>query len=575
MQRNNYIVGRTFRNFLMASILTSIVQQMRVLVDGIIVGHLIGPMALSAINLYLPLEETVYGIIMLFTAGAGFLAACRQSRHDYEGVSSQFTVALTSGMCVVVTLVTMSFVFFPELIDLLADADEPVLCQYTAEYTQVLIVSFLIQVPNSVLRSFIGLDGHPQLVTRSIIVSFLLNIVLDFCFVGFMDMGIAGAAWATLISDTFGFFMLLPYTTGHSCSFSLTSVKHYATEQRESLQEGFPLALGGIMTGVVVMITNQVVLEFEGTNGVFIFAVIFQIQSLCGMVAEGLSEICESIGGVYKGEKDNSSFRALIYKCYQMLWGVLVGVCLLALVVPDYFMMLFGEEAGHITSENLAALRVGSLLVLPYVMVSFTSSVHTLVGYELLSTVMLILQSVVMVVSPYVVTAIYPELFWWSYPIGAALVVSLQVVVPYLIHLRKRQSTEIALMPTLPDAVSMDYSLPYDETTIDQSLMDAAQFLKVCELDPQLRADVFVCCHDIAYNILAYSSDNNKGHYFDLRMQDDDGTLDIWLKDAGKPYNPAQGLVIPDNVDIRHKYMFGLNVTSLRINLREQQNSKA
>lgn len=565
MLRNNYIVGRAFRNFLLASILTSIVQQLRVLADGIIVGHLMGPMALSAINLYLPLEETVYGIIMLFTAGAGFLAACRQSQHDHEGESRQFTVALTSGLGAVVMLVTVAYVFFPELINLLADEDAPELYDYTAAYTKILLASFLIQVPNSVLRSFISIDGQPQLVTRSILVSFILNVVLDFGFVGMMDLGIEGAAWATLISDTLGLFMLLPYATGRSCSFALTDVEHYCPVLRESLQEGFPLALGGILTGVAVMLTNQVVLVFEGANGVFIFAVIFQILALCGMVTEGLGEISESIGGVLLGEKDNTSFRSLVHKCYRLLWCVLIGLCLLILIVPDYFLRLFGAEAEQITPDNLMALRVASLVFLPYVMASFNASVHTLVGYEGLSTVMLLLQAAMMVGAPYVMTAIDPGLFWWSYPTGAVLVVSLQIVVSLLIHQRKRQTTEIALMPTLPDAVSMDYSLSYDEAAIDQSLKDAALFLNVCELEPQLRADVFVCCHDIAYNILAHSSDKNNGHYFDLRMQDNDETVDIWFKDAGKPYHPAQEIVCPEGVEVSHKYMFGLNVTTLRV----------
>ncbi len=570
MQRNNYIVTRAFRNFLLASILTSVVQQLRVLVDGVIVGHMIGPMALSAINLYLPLEETVYGIIMLLTAGAGFLAAGRQSRHDYEGVSRQFVVAMSSGMTVVIALVTMAFVFFPELIDLLSDADTPELYEYTAEYTKVLLVSFLIQVPNSVLRSFVSIDGQPQMVTRSIITSFLLNIVLDVSFVGMMDMGMDGAAWATLISDMMGLFMLLPYATGRHCSFALTSVEHYAAELRESLQEGIPLALGGIMAGVVIMLTNQVVLKFEGANGVFIFAVVFQILAICGMVTEGLGEISESIGGVLLGEKDNSAFRALVYRCYRMLWCVLVVVSLLTVVFPGYFLMLFGAEYEQVTTENISALRVACLIILPYVLTTFNASVHTLVGHEVLSVLVLLMQAAMMIGAPYIVTKISPTLFWCSYPVGALLVLGVQIMVSYIIYRQKRQTTRIALLPTLPDSVSMDYSLPYDDSVIDSSLRDAALLLNICELEVQLRADLFVCCTDIANNILAHSSDNNKGHYFDLRIQDKEDVVEIWFKDSGMPYNPAQEITPPENVEMSHKYMFGLNVTTLRIKKKQE-----
>lgn len=563
MQRNNYIVGRAFRNFLLASILTNIVQQLRVLMDGVIVGHLIGPMALSAISLYLPLEEINYALIMLFTVGAGFIAARRQSQRDHVGVSNQFSVALSSTLGMVVTVVALSFVFFPSLIQLLADEETTELYDLTASYTKIMLISFLIQVPNSILRTFISIDGQPQLVTRSIIVSFVLNLVMDVVFVGFLNMGIEGAAWATLISDTVGMFMLLPYATGRSCSFTLIDVANYMEEQKLSLQEGFPLAIGELLAGVVVMITNQVVLSFEGANGVFIVAVIFQILSICGMVTEGLSEINESVGGVLLGEKDNTSFRVLVHKCYKLLWGFLIMVFFLIFLFPSHFLMFFGAELEQISPANLLAVRVAGLMLIPYIMASFNASVHALVGYDLLSTGILLLQSAAIIGMPFVVTAMDERLFWWAFPISSLLTVLLQMGVSFCIHKRKGCSTELALLPTLPDQVSMDYSIAYDDATLDEGLKDAGSFLNVCELDVWQRADLFGCCTEIAYNILAHSTDNHKGHYFDLRIQDEEESLTIWFKDAGKPYHPAQRIMVPDKVNMTHKYMFGLNVTTL------------
>lgn len=56
MIKNNYITNKAFKTFLVASILTQLVQQLRILADGIIVSNKIGPSALAAINLYTPLR---------------------------------------------------------------------------------------------------------------------------------------------------------------------------------------------------------------------------------------------------------------------------------------------------------------------------------------------------------------------------------------------------------------------------------------------------------------------------------------------------------------------------------------
>lgn len=562
MQQNNYIVGRAFRHFMLAAILTSVVQQLRIIVDGMMVGHFVGSMALSAINLYLPLEDTLYAIIMLFISGAGFVAAQRQSRQDYEGVSRQFTLALVSSSMVILVLLAACFLFFPTLIDILSDASIPELYDLTASYTFLMLFTFIIQVPNSVLRTFISIDGQPQLVTRSVIVSFLLNVLFDVVFIDFCQWGMRGAALATLISDAIGMCVLLPYAI-RCRSFGLVGVRNVWSEMRLSLRSGVPMGIGDLLVGMVMLCANQIVLHFEGSDGAFIFAIVFPLLSLFGMLNEGLSDIHEAIGGVLLGEKNNTLFRILIRKGYRLIWCALLVFTIVVMLFPSFILTLFGADEGQMTPENCAALRIGALLFIPAAITTFHLNVHVLVGHEGVSAVMSVIQALSFIVSPYIVTAIDVNLFWWSLPIGAWMTVTVQLVLAYCAHRRNPDTTKFLLLPTLPDCVSMDYSISYQDENLDSSLKDAALFLNVCELDESKRVDTFVYCTDIAYKILQGSSDNREDHYFDMRIMDNDDSIDIWFKDAGKPYNPTTGLTCPESISISHRYMFGLNVTTL------------
>lgn len=564
MQQNNYIVGRAFRHFMLAAILTSIVQQLRIIVDGMMVGHFVGAMALSAINLYLPLEDTVYAVIMLFISGAGFVAAQRQSRHDYEGVSRQFTLAVVSASAAVLVLLAWCFCCFPTLINLLSDASVPELYDLTASYTFLMLFTFIIQVPNSVLRTFISLDGQPQLVTRSIIVSFLLNIVLDLFFIYFFQLGMRGAAVATLVSDTVGMCVLLPYAI-RSHTFGFVRLKGVWSEMCVSLKAGVPMGIGDLLVGIVMLCVNQIVLYFQGANGAFIFAIVFPLLSLFGMLNEGLSDIHETIGGVLLGEKNNTQFRTLIGKSYRLIWSALVVFTTIVLLFPSFFLSLFGADESQLTPDNCMALRVGVLMFIPAALTTFHLNVHVLVGHGGLTSVMSVLQALSLVATPFLVTAVDVNLFWWSLPLGALITIAIQLMLAYSVHRRNPDTTSFLLLPTLPDCVSMDYSISYQDENLDTSLKDAALFLNVCELDESMRVDAFVCCTDIAYNILQNSSDNRENHYFDMRIMDNDNSIDIWFKDAGKPYNPAHEIAYPEGMQIDHKYMFGLNVTTLII----------
>lgn len=562
---NNYIVSKVFRNFLLAAILSNVAEQLREVADGVIVGNCIDPDALSAMNMYEPMDELLSAVVRMFCLGAGFIAARRLAQHDMRGASVQFTLSLVASSVVVLLLAILSLLFFPTLIVVLAGSSSPVLADLTASYTRVILLGCLLQVPVQVLRLFISIDGRPQLVTRSIVLSLVLNVALDFLFISGLRMGIAGAAWASILSDVAGLLVLLPYQVSSACCFSLVRITHPKKELRLGIRDGLALASGDLIAGGVVLASNHLLLHFVGGTGVFIYAVLYQIIALCNMVNEGLGAINEAIGGAFLGEKDNSSFRTLVYKGGRVLTGILLAMCAVALICPGALFALYGADGAQATPMSLMALQIGGLLLVPYLLTAYLANVHTLVGNRKIALVSMVLQSVCIVVLPLAMALLRPSLVWWGYPLGALLALLVQMAMALVVHRRQRDTTAIALLPTLPDAVSMDYSLAYSDDAIDQSLKQAALFLNVCELPSEQRADLFICLNDIAYNIMTHSSDRSKEHFFDLRILDDTDTLDIWFKDAGKPNNPAHGLPCPAGVQLRHKYMFGLNVTTMHI----------
>src|SRR5574344_2315003 len=123
--KKDYIIDKTFCSFLAVSILTSIMQQVRTMTDGIVASQFLGPDALSAINLFMPLDSFMYAVMTLFALGASFLSAQDIAKQDFSASSRQFTVAFISSIAIILTLVGICTLFFDNLISLLADRDIP------------------------------------------------------------------------------------------------------------------------------------------------------------------------------------------------------------------------------------------------------------------------------------------------------------------------------------------------------------------------------------------------------------------------------------------------------------------
>ena len=559
-----YVVKHTFRHFLPAAILTSIIVELRVITDGILVSRLIGPSALSAINLYLPLDSAFEAIIAIFALGASFLAARRMGRQDYAGASHLFTVSLV-GTSVIITLLTaVSALFFQPLVSLLASGESSVIRDYTASYLLWMLPTFLVMAPNCVLRYFVNIDGKPRLVTASILVSFLLNPVLDYVLIRFTGLGIAGAAIATLISDLAGLAILIVHFLWKRTSFRFRMPAEWASVLRASFLTGIPLAAMQFLFAALDLVLNRVVLFFKGAAGIYIWAVVMQVISLSEMFINGVAEMNQSIGGMLLGSSDFKAFRAYLRQTLRFLSITLLVICVLLLAFPQGLFTLFGAEGESVDlAEGCRVLRIMSLFLIPLSLVTFFENIHAVVGRERLALIFELLQAGVMAGVPFVTGLIAPELFWWSFPAQAVLLFAAQMTSTWLIQRRERSVRAPFLEEVFPTDVEADFSVAYTRASVDGTIEKIATIAAICELPPDQENSLVNCCADYMNQLLArQAADENLKGTFEIRLVDKTDLTSVTFKTVGRPLQ--FDLEHPDTLD--YKYLYGVNVTTAVFN---------
>ncbi len=584
---NSYIVSKAFGTFLFASILTGLAKELRVIADSVIVGNFVNPNALSAINFYYPLETLFIAIVAAIVFGTSIHAAVEIGKQNYKKVSEYFSSAIFVAIPLMVVLVSVSYLFFPQVINLLVDANEPLLYKLTSDYAFVMLLNFVPFAFIYLLQTFISIDGRPGLVTISIIVSLVLNVLLDLLFTAVIPLGIAGAAWGTILSNLVGLCVILPYVLRGKSSFKFVFPKKAFSTVGKVLKQGVPLCAGDVLLAVIVFVLNQMILDFKGPNGAYLFAIMMQLVFLGGNLLEGVAELNNSIGGVLLGEGDYSGFRTLIHRsCFVV---IVFGAALtgLTLLWPEGVVKLFGDSADGTMSGYAGDLRIISLFVVPYLLFIFNTDVHILVKRELMSSLFLVLQFLLMILVPWLFIKFAGEYFWWSFSMVTVFLVLLQFSISVMLHFKTRTISLVGLMPMVPNAVGANFSIKYTEDSIQENLEKIRMFLDICELNPIESNRIMLCCEELAYNVYKYSADSGSKHFFDVRVTDLESSIEVRIKDAGKPFDPVSyaersaeeslengdvqlGLRLVNNLcqQKSYKYMFGLNVTVLQFDVR-------
>ena len=574
-----YIIKHAFRHFLPAAILTGIILQVRIITDCIIVGHLIGPDAVSAINLYIPLEEAVYAILSILALGASFLGAEKVGARDYRGASHYFTVSLLGTAFLALLMVALIVLFFQPVISLLSGGEDSLIRSSTADYTRWILPSFVLMAPNGVLRYFANNDGHPRLVTVSILVSFLLNPLLDYVFVRYAGAGLAGAALATVVSDLAGMGVLAVHFLRGRSSFRLQLPAGWPKLFAESVRMGVPLSAFIFLLAVVGVVLNRIVLRFKGTDGLYVWAVVVQIIAICEMLLEGVSDMNQSVGGVLLGSYDFKSFRLYVRRTMRFVHVTIAVISVLLLLFPGAVLTLFGAEGDGAAGEaGCRALRIMALYLLPAQQLSFLENIHSLVRREGLSLVFQNLHAGGLALFPFLSGLFCPALFWWSFPLLAVALCLAQWAAAWCIQRKDPTVRAPFLEKVFPVEVEVDFPVAFSREAVDLALEKIRALAAICELPSGKGMFMTLCCEELMNTLLMRKGAGaDPDGFIEIRIVDKPDLTRVTVKDVGKPFNPVirfgDDEAQEDQLELRlvnrlsdaisYKYLFGINVTYL------------
>ena len=355
-------LGRLLVSFSVPAIIGMLVNALYNIINRVYVGQGIGAIAIGAIAITMPVSMVLMASSMIIGIGANALFSIRLGegrRHEVEKIMGNAFVLLFALPGLVIIL---CYVFLDRIL-LVLGASEAML-PYAETYLRILLYGGIFSAMGPGINHFIRSDGHPRTSMFTQLLGAGLNIVLDPIFIFGFGWGVAGAAWATVISQFVSFVWVLYYfnSARTGLRFRFENMRLEPRLVLSILAIGFaPFAMQMAM-GLLNVVLNRTLLEYGGDLAVSVMGVIYSIFILFMMPLHGLNQGAQPIIGYNYGARRYDRVRtAFKYSVLAATAFVTLGFLVIQLF-PRLCIAAFCKDDPKLIDLGAEAIRICALM---------------------------------------------------------------------------------------------------------------------------------------------------------------------------------------------------------------------
>ena len=352
-------VGKLLFRLSVPTVIAQLINMLYNIVDRIYIGHIpgAGDMALTGVGVCMPIIMIVSAFAALVSAGGAPRASIFMGKKDME--SAEKTLGGCFGLQLAISLLLTAVLLLWNRDFLLAFGASENTIPYAADYMSVYALGTLFVQLTLGMNAFITAQGFTKISMISVIVGAAANIMLDPLFIYGLDMGVRGAALATVISQALSCTWVISFLCGKKSILRLKP-RNFLPSPRLILP---CIALGSaafIMQASESMISicfNSSLLAYGGDIAVGAMTILTSVMQFAMLPLQGIAQGAQPISsynyGAGNAQRVKNTFRLLLYSClvYSMaLWGAVM-------LFPQAFVSIFTPDAALIDFAS-RALRI-------------------------------------------------------------------------------------------------------------------------------------------------------------------------------------------------------------------------
>lgn len=359
---NDFTKGNVVGNIMKLAIPMTLAQLINVLysiIDRIFIGRIPenATLALTGLGLCLPIVSIVMAFANLFGMGGAPLCSIERGRGNAEEaekiMGNSFMLMLLFG----VILTALGLIFKKPLLYMFgaSDATYP----FAAQFAEIYLLGTVFVMVGLGMNSFINSQGFGTVGMMTVLLGAVVNIILDPILIFVMDMGVRGAALATVIAQFLSALWTVKFLTGKKAILKLKgSCFHLEKYRVRSIiglgMSGFTMA---VTNSVVQVMYNASLQQYGGDLYVGVMTIINSVREVFTMPVKGLTNSAQPVMGFNYGAEEYGRvkqaivFTSIVPIVYTTaVWGLIHGY-------PEFFIRIFNQDADLITA-GVPAMRI-------------------------------------------------------------------------------------------------------------------------------------------------------------------------------------------------------------------------
>ena len=331
------------------------------IVDMIVVGQVIGGSGMSAVSTGGNILHLLTFVAMGFSSAGQVIIAREVGMRNNDAVKKTIGTLFTLLFAIAVVISVGCYVFRDPLLQVVNTPAEAY--QYTMDYTVICILGLIFIYGYNVVSAIMRGMGDSKRPFMFVAIAAVINIVLDIVFVAFLNMEVAGAAWATVIGQSFSFIFAMVYLYRHKEGFDFDFQPKSFIPDGKAMEKIVALGVPMALQSAAISISQTVVAAWVNSFGLIasaIAGIIGKLNMMMGILSNSITTAAASMVGQNLGARKYDRIPKIL------AWGS--GSALFLAVIAAVIVKMHPETIFGLFTSDAAVLTEASVIILPVIL---------------------------------------------------------------------------------------------------------------------------------------------------------------------------------------------------------------
>jgi len=345
----NKSLKKDFMKYVSLGLLSMMGMSLFILADTFFIANGVGTVGIAALNIVLPMINIYNGLGWMFGVGGATLYAVAKGRGHLEEGRQNFTLTVIVAFVTSILFSVICLIFTDSILSFLGANSQ--IFEMSKGYYIIVMGFSPFFIMNNMFITFLRNDNNPKLAMAGMLIGGLFNIILDYIFVFPMELGLQGAALATVTSPIVSMIILSFHLKSKERKIAFTKLSFQLKKVKEIFSIGFSSFLNEFSSALVMFLFNIVILQLMGNVGVSAYGIIANLNIVAIALFTGIGQGFQPLVSLYHGARDSKAVRKLLR--YSLLTSVLFGVVFFVLgtLFTSEIVALFNSEQNKLLQQ--------------------------------------------------------------------------------------------------------------------------------------------------------------------------------------------------------------------------------